>query len=93
VAASFNKDDPAPEHYINAAMRWVEMTVALCMVHASEPLSHEVRRSKSQEIIGRWRGNRGDTWQPTIRDMDRLIESTIIWAGGRVRPTFEGWTT
>lgn len=91
VASKLNKDEPAPDHYIQAAMRWVEMTVALSMVHASEALSHEERRRRTQEIVGRWRGNRGETWQPTIRDMDSLIESTITWAGARVRPRFEGW--
>jgi hypothetical protein len=24
--------------------------------------------------------------------MDRLIESTMTWANGKIRPTFEGWT-
>jgi len=91
VPSKLNKDEPAPEHYIQAALRWVEMTVALSMVHASDTLSHEERRRRTQEIVGRWRGNRGETWQPTIRDIDRLIESTILWAGSRVRPTFEGW--
>jgi hypothetical protein len=91
VPSKLNKDEPAPEHYMQAALRWVEMTVALCMVHASDTLSHEERRRRTQEIVGRWRGNRGETWQPTIRDIDRLIESTILWAGSRVRPTFEGW--
>lgn len=86
-----NKNEPAPDHYIQAALRWVEMTVALTMVHAAEPLNHQERRRRTESIVGRWRGNRGESWQPTIRDMDGLIESTVLWAGAQLKPRFEGW--
>lgn len=87
-----NKADPAPEHYAAALFRWVEMTVALTMVHGQEPLDSGERKARTAEIIGRWRGNRGEDWKPTIGDLDRLIESTLLWGGQRVRPTFPGWT-
>lgn len=93
MATSLNKDEPAPDHYYQATLRWVEMTVALTMVHAAERLTHDERRKKTVEIVGAWRGNRGDAWQPTIREMDGLIESTLLWATTRVRPAFEGWTS
>ena len=92
MAGSPDKADVAPEHYSSAMMRWVEMTVALTMIHANEPLDAEERRRRTVEIVGRWKGNRAEGWQPTIGDMDRLIESTMTWANGKIRPTFEGWT-
>lgn len=87
------KHDPAPEVFLSATLRWVEMTVALTMVHRGEALSHEDRRAKTEEIVARWRGNRGPDWKPTVADVDALVESTLRWANGRVRPMFEGWNT
>jgi hypothetical protein len=67
-----------PAHQ-QAALRWVEMTIAHTMVFRNDTLDKETRRRTTTEIIGRWRGNRGTEWQPTIGDLDRLYEATVQW--------------
>jgi hypothetical protein len=67
-----------PAHY-QAALRWVEMTVAHTMVFRGDPLDKDQRRAHATAIIGRWRGNRGTDWHPTIADLDRLYEGAVQW--------------
>lgn len=55
------------------------MTIAHTMVFRNDTLDKETRRRTTTEIIGRWRGNRGTEWQPTIGDLDRLYEATVQW--------------
>jgi hypothetical protein len=75
-----DKSLPASPQHFAAALRWVEMTVAHAMVFRNDPLEKDRRRAIATEIVGRWRGNRGAEWTPTVGDVDRLYESTVKWA-------------
>lgn len=67
-----------PAHH-QAALRWMHLTVTHTMVFRGDPLDKEARQRTLNEIMGRWRGNRGAEWQPTVADLDRLYEATIQW--------------
>ncbi|MEK6702016.1 MAG: hypothetical protein AABZ53_07125 [Planctomycetota bacterium] len=75
-----DKDAPAQVQHYNAAIRWVGLTVTHAMVFRGDPLDKDLRRTTVMDILGRWRGNRGTTWTPSIADLDRLYEATIKWA-------------
>ncbi len=75
-----DKDALANTQHYQAAVRWVGLTVTHAMVFRGDPLDREHRRTTVLDILGRWRGNRGETWQPSIADLDRLYEATIKWA-------------
>ncbi len=74
-----DKNQPAARQHYVAALRWVEMCVAHAMVYRNDPLDKERRRAITSAIIGRWRGNRGTDWNPTVGDLDRLYESAVRW--------------
>lgn len=61
------------------------MSVALAMAYQNLPLDREVRRRVMEDLLGRWRGNRGEEWQPTPADIDQLMESATLWLAERVR--------
>lgn len=76
---AMDKSRPAhPAHY-EAALRHVHLTVALAMVYRDDSLDKEIKRRTAEEIIGRWRGNRGESWHPTVADLDQLFESASRW--------------
>lgn len=58
---------------------WVEFTVAMAMDVRREPLDRERRRALTEEILGRWRGNRRETPAATGADSASLFEATIRW--------------
>jgi len=62
-----------------AAVRWVELTVAHAMVRRGDVLDKARRRAITEELVGRWRGNRGPQWRPTIADLDALFDTTVRW--------------
>lgn len=92
-----DKSQPASQAHVQAAIRWLDMTVALTMAYQSMPLDREARRKILEEMLGRWRGNRGDDWHPTPHDIDQLMESTTLWLTDRIRVNWltpdpkDGW--
>lgn len=85
-----DKSQPAfPQHYA-AAVRWVELTVAHAMVRRGDVLDKERRRQVTLEIVGRWRGNRPPTWQPTVEDLDNLFDATLRWTVQQTPTTLFG---
>lgn len=79
-----DKHLPASRAHLQAAVRWLDMSVALTMAYENVPLDREMRRQVMEDILGRWRGNRGEEWQPTPSDIDQLMESTTVWLSERV---------
>ncbi|QOJ00486.1 MAG: hypothetical protein HRU70_08290 [Phycisphaeraceae bacterium] len=75
-----DKSGPAYAQHYAAAVRWLELTVALAMVHRGDALDKDRRRAITTEILGRWRGNRGEGWTPTVSDLDNLYEAGVRWA-------------
>jgi len=75
-----DKSKVASKSHFNATLRWVDLTVALVMVHKGMTLESETRRTLVEERINRWRGNRSMDWQPTAYDIDQLVEATTRWS-------------
>ncbi|MDX2147364.1 MAG: hypothetical protein SFZ23_07555 [Planctomycetota bacterium] len=80
----FDKTATATNSHLSAAIRWVDLTVAMVMVHSGEPASRLRRRQVVSDLLDRWRGNRQPTWTPTVGDIDRLVESVTQWQAQRV---------
>ena len=74
-----DKTQIAHSAHLQAALRWVHLTVTHTMVYRGDALDKERRQRTLEEWLGRWRGNRGAEWQPTMGDIDRLYESVVQW--------------
>lgn len=72
-------DAPRSPGPANVAEFWVEFTVAMAMDFRREPLDRDRRQALTQEILGRWRGNRRDVPAATGADSAALFETTIRW--------------
>lgn len=85
-----DKSKIASKSHFNATLRWVDLTVALVMVHKGMTLESDTRRALVEDRVNRWRGNRSMEWQPTASDVDQLVEATTRWAFDEMRlPVFE----
>ncbi|MBL8764107.1 MAG: hypothetical protein JNM07_07550 [Phycisphaerae bacterium] len=74
-----DKSIPVPPQVMHAVRRWITTSVGMVMVYNSDRLDPEDRKRHVDSIVGGWRGNRGDEWQPTVRDIDNLVAATMRW--------------
>lgn len=85
-----DKSQVASKSHMNATLRWVDLTVALVMVHKGMSLERQTRTALVEDRLNRWRGNRTLDWKPTAHDVDQLVEATTRWAFGEMElPVFE----
>ncbi len=85
-----DKSKIASKSHFNATLRWVDLTVALVMVHKGMTLENDMRRTLVEDRLNRWRGNRSMEWQPTAYDIDQLVEATTRWSFDEMQlPVFE----
>lgn len=85
-----DKSQIASKSHLNATLRWVDLTVALVMVHKGMQLERGLRSTLVEDRLNRWRGNRTLEWKPTAYDIDQLVEATTRWAFDEMEmPVFE----
>ena len=75
-----DKNQVASSSHLKATLRWVDLTVALVMVHRNMRMERDYRRAIVEERLARWKGNRQPNWEPTAADLDQLVEATTRWA-------------